>query len=150
MCHHRALGAFPVSQQRATGFVPLLCPDLRWRSGDGGDGDENLCATNKNKQAFRVDEKEGEKESMFVTLLIIFILCRLVYCVGGRGDRMSGYKVVVGVWRGVSAVVCVQWRSTAALCSSSVAGCPGGLKAVWKPGGGEWNWLAGLAVGGGR
>lgn len=50
----------------------------------------------------------------------------------------------------MSSVVCVQWRSTAALCSSSVAGCPGGLKAVWKPGGGEWNWLAGLAVGGGR
>lgn len=42
---------------------------------------------------------------------------------------MSGYKVVVGNgW--VSAVVCVQWRSTAALCSSSVVGCPGGLKAV--------------------
>lgn len=37
----------------------------------------------------------------------------------------------------MSAVVCVQWRSTAALCSSSVAGCPGGLKAVWNPGGGE-------------
>lgn len=51
---------------------------------------------------------------------------------------MSGYKVVVGnEW--VSSVVSVQWRSTAALCSSSVAGCPGGLKAVWKPGGGEWN-----------
>lgn len=45
---------------------------------------------------------------------------------------------------------CVQWRSTTALCSSSVVGCPGGLKAVWKPGGGEWNWLAGLAVGEGR
>lgn len=67
-----------------------------------------------------------------------------------------GNKVIVG-WVGSGGWVggclpwvCVQWRSTAALCSSSVAGCPGGLKAVWKPGGGEWNWLAGLAVGGGR
>lgn len=90
---------------------------------------------------------------MFVTLLIIFQTLQIgVYCIGGGGEgrggyRMSGYKVGNG-W--VSAVVCVQWRSTAALCSSSVAGCPGGLKAVWKPGGGEWNWLAGLAVGGGR
>lgn len=50
----------------------------------------------------------------------------------------------------VSAAVCAQWRSTAALCSSSVTGCPGGLKAVWKPGGGEWYWLTGLAVGVGR
>lgn len=89
---------------------------------------------------------------MFVTLLIIFHTLQIgVYCIGGGGAgyRMTGHKVVVGDgW--VSAVFCVQWRSTAALCSSSVVGCPGGLKAVWKPGGGEWNWLAGLAVGGGR
>lgn len=69
---------------------------------------------------------------------------------GGGGYMMMGHRAVVvgGGW--VSAVVCVQWRSTAALCSSSVGGCPGGLKAVWKPGGGEWNWLAGFPVGGGR
>lgn len=89
---------------------------------------------------------------MFVTLLIFHTLQIGVYCVGGGGAgyRMIGYKVVVGGNGWVPAVVCVQWRSTAALCSSSVAGCPVGLKAVWKPGGGEWNWLAGLAVGGGR
>lgn len=95
--------------------------------------------------------KEVEKEdSMSVTLLII--LYSADWCVLRRGEesgyKMSGYKVVLGI-ECVSAVVCVQWRSTAALCSSSVAGCPGGLKAVWKPGGGEWNWL-GVAVGGGR
>jgi len=64
-----------------------------------------LCATNKIKEAFRVDkrkEEEKKEESMFVTLLIIFfffILCRLV-CIalreGAAGYRMSGYKVVVG------------------------------------------------------
>lgn len=63
----------------------------------------------------------------------------------------SGRGVEGGGDEWASAVVSVfQWRSTAALCSSSVEGCPGGLKAVEKPGGGEWNWLAGLAVGGGR
>lgn len=66
----------------------------------------------------------------------------------GQGER-SGYEMAVGM-DGCLLRVCVQWRSTAALCSSSVEGCPGGLKAVWKPGGGEWNWVAGLAVGGGR
>lgn len=88
-------------------------------------------------------KKEGQREkeeSMFVTLLIFHTLQIGVYYIwrGGGGYRMNGYKVVVGQCM-VSAVVCVQWRSTAALCSSSVEGCPGGLKAVWKPGGGEWN-----------
>ena len=89
---------------------------------------------------------------MFVTLLIISHTLQIgVYCIGGEGqNRVQDEWVLSGSegMDGVSAVVCVQWRSTAALCSSSVAGCPGGLKAVWKPGGGEWYWL-GLAVGGG-
>lgn len=33
-----------------------------------------------------------------------------------------------------------------ALCSRSVEAWAEALKAVWKPGGGEWNWVAGLAV----
>lgn len=32
----------------------------------------------------------------------------------------------------------------AALCNRSVLVCVGGLKAVWNPGGGEWNWLLGV------
>lgn len=52
----------------------------------------------KNKSAFRIDKKEGEKkeESMFVILLIIILFNNLqigVYCVRGRKGRrykMSG------------------------------------------------------------
>lgn len=102
----------------------------------------------------KMKEKRKKEESMFVILLIIFHTLQTgVYCIGGEGGKGGTGSVGMKQYLEngqVSAVVCVQWRSTAALCSSSVVGCPGGLKAVWKPGGGEWNWLAGLAVGVGR
>lgn len=39
--------------------------------------------------------------------------------------------------------LCVCVDMIASLCSRSVWVCVGGLKAVWKPGGGEWNRLVG-------
>lgn len=65
-----------------------------------------MCTTNrnKNKSAFRTDNKEGEekkKKACFVTSLIIFHTLQTgVYCIGGEGGS-SGYEMEVGEWMGV-------------------------------------------------
>lgn len=65
-----------------------------------------MCTTNrnKNKSAFRTDNKEGEekkKKACFVISLIIFHTLQTgVYCIGGEGDS-TGYEMEVGEWMGV-------------------------------------------------
>lgn len=76
--------------------ISMIRPELGLRSGDGSRQRVLITCVPQTKTKtnwpFGGDKKEGgreKEESMFVTLLIIFILCRLVCIASGEGSGVQ-------------------------------------------------------------